>query len=411
MGMRACVLTGLFGIGCAVQAMASAGLTLEPVVTGLNQPLYLTSPPGDSRLFILEQGGAVRIVQDGALLPTPFLQVPTAASGERGLLGLAFHPGYATNGLFYVNYTNASGATVVAEYSVSAVPNVANAASGRTLLSFAQPGSNHNGGWMSFGPDGYLYIASGDGGGANDPGNNAQNTSNKLGAMLRIDVNGNDFPEDPSRNYAVPPTNPFVGQAGDDTIWAYGLRNPWRNSFDRLTGDLVIGDVGQNAREEINFQPAGSSGGQNYGWRVREGFIQNPAFPDAPVPPDAVDPIFDYPHEPGRRKSVTGGYVYRGSMIPELYGAYVFGDFVQGEIYSLRYDPATGSVSDVRDLTEQLNPGRVFGSFAISSFGQDMNGELYLVNYGGEVYRIIPEPGSLCLIAIAGLALCRRRTS
>ena len=259
-------------------------VSVERVASGLAHPVFLTTPPGDfDRVFIIEQHtGRIRILDlaSGIVQPTPFLTVTgLSGGGERGLLGLAFHPNYANNGFFYVNIT--VPATRILRYSVSiGDPDVADPASQTSILEIEQPQENHNGGWIGFGPDGYLYIATGDGGASNDSGTghtpaigNAQDLTSLLGKILRLDVDGDDFPYDANRNYSIPALNPFVGIAGNDEIWAYGLRNPWRPSFDRLTGDLYIADVGQGACEEINLQLAESSGGENYGWRLREGVI------------------------------------------------------------------------------------------------------------------------------------------
>ena len=369
------------------------------LATGLARPVYLTVAPGDThRLYVLEQQRGRILVVDrssGQVAPTPFLQLPNVSRGnEQGLLGVAFDPGYAENGLFYVNYTDSTGATNVVRYQVSGDPNVADPATAQTVLRIDQPQSNHNAGWMEFGPsDGYLYIATGDGGASDDNGNghtsgigNAQDlTDNLLGKLLRIDVTKDAFPADPERNYAIPADNPFVGQTGDDEIWAYGLRNPWRNSFDRLTGDLYIGDVGQSAREEINFQPANSLGGENYGWRLREGSISTPGVGGA-RPADSVEPIYEYRHDasPTGGFSVTGGYVYRGPIEP-LQGHYFFADYVSSQVWSFRYDGQ--QLSDFQYRTEQLLPDEGTVT-SISSFGEDHEGNVYLLNLDGDVFRI-----------------------
>ena len=267
------------------RAPSGTTIQLEQVASGLNLPVTVTNAgDGSGRIFIVQQTGEIRILSGGTLLPTPFLDISALVSccGEQGLLGLAFHPDYATNGFFYVDYTNVAGDTVVARYEVSATdPNVADPTSAQTVLTQDQPFSNHNGGQLAFGPDGYLYIALGDGGSGGDPQENGQNLQTWLGKILRVDINGDDFPGDPNRNYAVPPDNPFVGDPNAlDEIWAYGVRNPWRCTFDRVTGDFFIADVGQNAWEEINFQPASSAGGENYGWDVLEGMH---CFEDVPA--------------------------------------------------------------------------------------------------------------------------------
>jgi glucose/arabinose dehydrogenase len=388
---------------CSPAALSSVRLT-----AGLARPDFAASPPGDDqRLFVLEQhSGRIRIVRlaDGSIDATDFLTIGGLATGtEQGLLGLAFHPAYASNGFFYVNVTVASGATEIRRYHVSADPDVADPASATLVLGWAQPQASHNGGWLGFGPDGYLYVAVGDGGGANDSdtghtdgtGNAQDVTDNLLGKLLRIDVDGDDFPADDTRNYAIPPSNPFVGMTGDDEIWSFGLRNPWRSSFDRATGDLYIADVGQDAREEIDVQPAGAGGGQNYGWRLREGTIATPTGGVGGArPPGAIDPIYDYPHGTGafQGDSVTGGYVYRGP-IAEIQGQYFFGDFVSERIWSLVWDGSDPTTFDgtnftsLIDRTAELTPD-VGAINQISSFAEDDAGNLYILDLGGEIFRI-----------------------
>lgn len=367
------------------------------VVSGLFLPVFATYAPGDfSRLFIIEKPGRIRILNldTGVLNATSFLDINSLVGGgnstndERGLLGLAFHPNYQDNGFFYVDYTNNSSDTTIRRYTVSANPDIADAGSGATLLTIDQPFSNHNGGWVGFGPnDGYLYIATGDGGNACDPGQRAQDITNQLlGKMLRIDVDGG-FP------FAIPPDNPFVGVIGDDEIWAYGLRNPWRPSFDRDTGELYIADVGQFAWEEIDFQRAVSPGGANYGWDCTEGNA-------CPAPGCAggacacgaaglTSPIHVYSHG-GGRCSITGGYVYRGCAIPSLSGHYFFGDFCSAQIWTFKV--VDGSVTEFVDRTAELAPGGGLSISAISSFGEDALGEVYICDQsGGEVFKIIPQ--------------------
>lgn len=383
-------------------ASADAALTTTLVANGLARPLFVTHAPGDfSRIFVIEQrvgtGTTARIrivtLPDHTLLATPFLTVSGVSTGdEQGLLGLAFHPNYASNGYFYINYTDSGGTTRIVRYTVSADPNVADAASATAVLSISQPFANHNGGWMGFGPDGYLYISTGDGGSANDPGNRAQNKDLLLGKMLRIDVNGDDFPGDNTKNYSNPPDNPFVGAAGADEVWAYGLRNPWRPSFDRATGDLFIADVGQGTWEEIDFQPASSQGGENYGWRCMEG---NHCTGQSGCTCDIncgnallVCPIYEYNHNAdGFSCSVTGGYVYRGCAIPDLVGTYFFADYCSNRIKSFRYD---GTISGLVDRTTELDPPGGATITSITSFGEDAFGELYICDRGGEVFKIIP---------------------
>jgi glucose/arabinose dehydrogenase len=379
-------------------ASTSVQLSTRRIASGLNNPLYVTAPPGDiNRLFILEQKtGEIKILNlnTGRVSSTPFLKISSSDllkdGFEQGLLGLTFHPNYASNGKFYVNYTSpgggAAGQTKIIEYQVSDDPNLADSATARTILTFNQPEQNHNGGWMAFGPDGYLYVATGDGGGSGfKPGipsfaDNSQDiTNNLLGKILRLNVNSDAFPDNPNRNYANPSDNPFVGKTGDDEIWVYGLRNPWRASFDRATGDLYIGDVGQGSREEINFIPSSSDGGENFGWNLKEGTIN---LGGGSLPSNLVNPIYDYSHSAG--KSVIGGYTYRGS-VGTLRGAYFFGDFVSGKIWSLRYDGT--NVSAFRDRTSELAPNT--GSIdQIASFGEDAAGNLYIVDLDGEIYKI-----------------------
>ncbi len=352
---------------------AESVLQLEAVATGLGAPVALThAGDGSGRLFIVLQDGRI-LIHDGAqVLPTPFLDLRSRVSsgGERGLLGLAFHPDYAANGRFFVHYTHRAGHSIVAGYRVSGDPNVAGPRSARTVLRVAQPFANHNGGQIQFGPDGALYIGLGDGGSAGDPGNRAQNLRSLLGKILRIDVN-------PRVRYAIPPDNPFAAVRGArPEIWALGLRNPWRFSFDRLTGDLYIADVGQGAWEEVNFEPAGAPGGANYGWRLMEGthcFDPSTNCDDGLLDP----PVLEYSHASGC--SVTGGYVYRGSAVPGLTGEYVYGDFCSGLIWGARFEPATGWSSRVLEDTD----------FLISTFGEDEGGELHVADYGtGSIYRI-----------------------
>ncbi|MFA6243135.1 MAG: PQQ-dependent sugar dehydrogenase [Candidatus Hydrogenedentales bacterium] len=373
------VLLTLSPSGFAQQIMT------ELVANGFNNPLFLTAPSGDTqRLFIVEQNTArIRIIKNGVVLGTPFIDLGSKASsgGELGLLGMAFHPNYASNGFFYVNYTDNAGDTVVERYTVSANPDIANADSNVTLFTITQPFSNHNGGMMAFGPiDDNLYIAMGDGGDSNDPGNRAQDLSVPLGKILRIDV-------DSGSPYAIPASNPFISTPGaDDRIWAYGVRNPWRFSFDSLTGDLYIADVGQGAREEINFQPAASTGGENYGWKVAEGFACRGGSGTCGTNPGFTPPFFDYNHTEGH--SITGGYVYRGSRIAGLQGTYFFADFSFDRIWSLRYDGV--SVSQFQERTSELDPPGVLALDATASFGEDASGELYVLDYAdGEIYRIV----------------------
>jgi hypothetical protein len=349
---------------------------LQLVAGGLTDPILAISPPGDTRrLFVVLQGGTIRVVANDTMLPAPFLDVSASAlyGGERGLLGLAFHPQYAANGRFYVHFSNRAGDTRIVRYTVSSNPDVADPASAETVLVQAQPFSNHNGGMIAFGPDGYLYIALGDGGSGGDPLNNGQSMNTWLGKILRIDVDG-------AAPYVVPPSNPFVGQTGAlPEIWALGLRNPWRFSFDRSTGDMYIADVGQSAFEEIDVQPASSAGGHNYGWVQMEG---NACYMSGCQPSLYTLPVQVYSHADGC--SVTGGFVYRGSEVAILTGRYLYADYCSGWVRSFRW--SGGAATDHREWTS------LAGGF-ISSFGQDGRGELYVVRHGanGSVRRIVPS--------------------
>ncbi len=382
------------GVPDECETFADEGIRTVLIASGLDAPVCLTAPPGDStRLFICEQNtGRVRIIKDGSVLATPFLDVGSLASsgGERGLLSLAFHPDYDTNGYFYINYTNNAGDTVIARYSVSGGdPDLADAGSAVILKTIDQDYGNHNGGQLQFGPDGYLYVGMGDGGSGDDPLNRAQDPQSLLGKILRLDV-------DAGPPY-VPVNNPFVGDPSTlDEIWALGMRNPWRFSFDRLTGDLYIGDVGQNTREEIDFQPAGSPGGENYGWDCREGFICTPTgsggYGCNCSDPDLVDPILDVAHSDAGTCSITGGYVYRGCAMPYLSGTYFFADYCGGYIRSFQYQPGDPVPPAWEDRTAELGP--ISGS--VVAFGEDAAGELYIVTLSGNVYKIVPDSGPEC---------------
>ncbi len=351
----------------------SQNITLEPFASGFTSPVDLQSA-GDDRLFVAELGGLIKILNaDGTTNATPFLDISAlmGTGSEKGLLGLAFHPDYANNGYFFVYYINAFDFTQISRYSVSAGdPNVADPTSELRLIDYEQPFRNHNGGCMHFGPDGYLYISSGDGGNAGDPGNRAQNTEILLGKILRIDV------DNPSggRNYGIPPDNPFANDPPNaPEIWAYGLRNAWKFSFDSLTGDIWIADVGQATIEEINKAP-GTEPGLNYGWRCYEGTLPFNTT-DCPDPSELTFPVAEYPHPDG--VSVTGGYVYRGTLQENMIGYYFAADFVRGLIVTV--DPDNNFT----------NLGIFPGNW--STFGQDVNGELYIVNYNGEINKIIGE--------------------
>ena len=354
--------------------------TLQLVTSQLANPVYATSPPGDTlRLFVVEQAGRVRVLRRDTLLATPFLDLrgKIASGGERGLLSLAFHPQYAANGRFYVYFTDVNGDIRIVRYLVSAADsNVADSLSADTVLAVAHPGqSNHNGGQLQFGPDGKLYAGLGDGGGGGDPDSNAQNKHRLLGKLLRLDVDG-------ASGYTVPANNPFVGDtSARPEIWAYGLRNPWRFSFDRTTGELYIADVGQSAWEEVDVQSAASTGGQNYGWNVMEGsYCYNTSNCNKN---GLVLPVYTYNHPVGC--SITGGYVYRGTKVPVLAGFYMFGDYCTHFVRSFQY--SGGQAINVGDWSQYIDPGP-----SISSFAQDQRGELYIMTLGGSLFRIVPTP-------------------
>ncbi|MCB1049938.1 MAG: PQQ-dependent sugar dehydrogenase [Acidobacteria bacterium] len=371
-----------------IAALLFANLLLaQPTLTeviGSGQLSKITSitNAGDERLFILEQDGRIRIFENNGLLATPFLDIASIVNSgdpERGLLGLAFHPDYAQNGYFFVNYTIANGDGRVARYQVSNDPNLADPASGKILITIPHPGNNnHNGGAMAFGPDGYLYFTMGDGGGGGDPNCNAQNLNDLRGKMLRLDVDQNI---NQAPYHGIPPSNPFVGVSNTRSeIWAYGLRNPWKFSFDQLTGDMFIGDVGQGSWEEIDFQPANSPGGENYGWKVMEGnhcFGTSNCQPGIPAcfDPLYVLPILEYSHSFGC--SVTGGYRYRGCF-SEFQGQYLYGDYCSGRIWAAtEISPGVWSTTEIFDTT-----------LLITSFGEDIHGNVYVAGRNGPIHRI-----------------------
>jgi len=409
----------VLGVVAALTLAIPARAQLPPLsgepIGSFDAPMLATWAPGlPDVLFVAERAGIVHAVHltTGETLEPAFLDIEErvfdgGVGDECGLLGLAFHPEFASNGRFFVHYSDDACDTRISEFTATLDPLAADPQSERPILSVEQPQRNHNGGWIGFSPnDGMLYVALGDGGGGHDDGEghtpgtgNAQDvTNNLLGKILRLDVDGDDFPADDERNYAIPPDNPFVGVTGDDEIWAYGLRNPFRAGFDRLTGDLWIGDVGQQTREEIDFQPAGSPGGENYGWRLREGSIATPTGGvGGPPPPDHVEPVFDYARTMG--STVIGGTVYRGP-IAGLRGRYVFGDFGSSRIWS--FDPADPDGTLVEHTSE-------LGAILPVAFGEDAAGHLYVVSIAGAVSRVVPEPGALAagLAALASLAALR----
>ena len=363
----------------AVRFTAAEGLQLEGVAEGFDQPTFATSIPHDARIFVLEQRGRIRIVRDGQVLPVPFLDLSDRirSGGERGLLGLAFHPDFERNGRFFVNYTDREGTTQVVRFRVSQNPDLADPASAAPVIAIAQPFANHNGGMIAFGPDRMLYIGMGDGGSGGDPFGNAQNLGSLLGKMLRLDV-------DRATPYAIPTDNPFRGRRDARAeIWAYGLRNPWRFSFDHRSGLILIGDVGQNEYEEINALPIARAGA-DYGWNHREGvhgygmprlgLQRSPRSERSP----RVDPVLEYPHEQGC--SVTGGYVYRGRAIASLAGTYLFSDYCQGWLRSFRI--RGGQAVELREWS--------LGTMGkVTSFGEDGEGELLVCTHDGHLFRIV----------------------
>lgn len=374
------IIIVILGIAVACSSSSSDKNTSPPVLalslvaSGLTSPVHITNAgDGSGRIFVIERAGVIKIMKDGVVPVTPFLDISArvGTAGEGGLLSLAFPPGYATKNYFYVYYTNLQGDTVVARYYLSNDPNIADLNSEEVVFTAAQPFANHNGGQIAFGPDSYLYIGLGDGGGGGDPQGNGQNPGTVLGKMLRIDTESGASP------YAVPQDNPFINDpAYQPEIWALGLRNPWRFSFDSLTGDLYIGDVGQATYEEIDLQQASSHGGQNYGWNIMEGMhCYNNASCDQT---GLTLPISEYDHSEGC--SVTGGHVYRGTLYPSLNGYYLFGDYCSGRIWGLK---GTGSLSQLLLDTD----------LSIATFGRDETGELYVTDLtGGGVYQIVVSP-------------------
>jgi glucose/arabinose dehydrogenase len=349
-----------------------ASLRAVPAVTGLTAPVYMTTPAGDARLFFVEQAGRIRIAKGGTLVTTPFLDIHAkiTSGGERGLLGLAFHPQYATNGFFYVYFTDTNGDIRVERYHVSSNPDVADAASASPIITIAHPfESNHNGGMITFGTDGMLYFGTGDGGGSGDIPGNAQNKQSLLGKILRVDV-------DHGTPYSIPSNNPFNGQSGArGEIWAYGLRNPWRYAFDRVAGNLFIADVGQDQWEEVNVVRSDRAG-VNYGWNVMEG---SHCFPSGTCNGSAFQaPVIEYPHSQGC--SITGGFAYRGKAIPGLVGSYFYSDWCSSFLKSFRWN---GSITDARDWS-------VGALGNVTSFGEDADGEIYVISGNGTAYKISP---------------------
>jgi glucose/arabinose dehydrogenase len=392
--LAACGGGGNSGTGSPDLSPGTISLGLQQININLSFPVFATAPTNDAnRLFIVEKNGAIKILDLNTLQlrPTPFLTVTgISTSGEQGLLGLAFHPNFAQNGFFYIYVSNASGDSEIRRYTVSANPDVADPTSTLiTTISQLMPDgmtrfTNHKAGWIGFGQDGFLYVALGDGGSGGDPGENAENRNSLLGKILRLDVDSPDaFPTDPTRNYAIPAGNPFEGATpGADEIWAYGLRNPWRPSFDRGTGDFYIADVGQGAREEVNVatQVNGGGAGLNFGWDIMEGSL---CFEPANCSSAGLTlPLVEYDH--GQGCSITGGYVYRGNAVQALQGTYFYGDFCAGFVRSFKLVNALA--------TEQTSwPSLSVAPGNITSFGEDAAGELYIMTSGGGLFRIVPN--------------------
>mgnify|MGYP003957987205 FL=1 len=376
----------------------SPSLSSIEIADGFKKPLFITSYPTDSNLlYVVEQAGRIIVIENGEKLKRPFLDIkkqvvnPNRPGDERGLLGFAFHPNHTKNGKFYINYMNNDGYTVVSEFTVKNKQR-ANHSSERILFDLKQPFSNHNGGHMAFGPDGYLYISIGDGGKAGDPNNAGQDLNTIFGKVIRIDVN--------QTPYGIPKSNPYYGQENKrGEIWAWGLRNVWRFSFDRKNGDIFYGDVGQNKWEEINYEPAKSKGGVNYGWRIMEArHCYNPE--DNCNESGLTQPILEYPNDANYMRtltgmdqpdvdgcSVTGGYVYRGKQIKGLQGTYLFGDYCSGNVWSFKVE--NGKAVEFQNRTEEINLAEGEFTNYISSFGEDADGELYIIDYNGGVYKII----------------------
>ena len=376
----------------------SPSLSSIEIADGFKKPLFITSYPTDSNLlYVVEQAGRIIVIENGEKLKRPFLDIkkqvvnPNRPGDERGLLGFAFHPNHTKNGKFYINYMNNDGYTVVSEFTVKNKQR-ANHSSERILFDLKQPFSNHNGGHMAFGPDGYLYISIGDGGKSGDPNNAGQDLNTIFGKVIRIDVN--------QTPYGIPKSNPYYGQENKrGEIWAWGLRNVWRFSFDRKNGDIFYGDVGQNKWEEINYEPSNSKGGINYGWRIMEArHCYNPE--DNCNESGLTQPILEYPNDANYMRtltgmdqpdvdgcSVTGGYVYRGKKIKGLQGTYLFGDYCSGNVWSFKVE--NGKAVEFQNRTEEINLAEGEFTNYISSFGEDADGELYIIDYNGGVYKII----------------------
>ncbi|MFN0149192.1 MAG: PQQ-dependent sugar dehydrogenase [bacterium] len=387
-------------VGASVSPLGAVDLTATRVASGLTRPTFVTAAPGDpTRLFILEQwSGSVWILDlaTETIRPQPFITQPNISLGtEQGLLGMAFHPDYPATPYVYLSYTRSNNASRITRYTVSSNPDSLDFSTAFNILTVTQPQPDQNGGWIGFGPEGFLYVALGDGGGLGDDDighdplvGNGQSLTTRLGKILRLDVDGGS-------PYAVPATNPFFAMGSPaNEIWAYGLRNPWRPSFDRMTGDFYIADVGVNGREEVSFQAGGAAGGANYGWREFQGSL----IFNCPTPCDSsghVRPIHEYSHgDPLLPCAIIGGYAYRGSAIPELAGHYFFGDLCSNQIWTIRV--VGGVATNLTDRTADIAPGGGLDILGITSFGEDADGEIYICdNVDGEVWKIIPDPTSV----------------
>ena len=383
-----CNCDGPIDVCAGIEPADGVNIRTERIAQGLVSALYVAAPPLDfRRLVVVLREGQIRLIKNGELVDTPFLDIAEKierGGNEQGLLGLAFHPDYATNGWVFVNYTEeGSGDTVIARYDALPSRDRLDPDSEEHVLVIDQIERNHNGGGLQFGPDGMLWIAMGDGGGSVGA-ELAQDDTSPLGKLLRVDV---DVEEEPF--WQTPPDNPSPDAAGVlSLVWSKGFRNPWRYSFDRETGDLVIGDVGQNAVEEIDFQHADSTGGENYGWSIFEG--TSCYSPPCPSPAAFVAPIHEYEHPPEENRSVTGGYVYRGCALPDLHGTYFYAEWVAETISS--FEIVGGAAVNHVDRTAELQPATGTGTGSVSSFGEDVRGEIYLTDfYGGEVFKIVPE--------------------
>ena len=389
----------LFLLGIIFISGLVSQIQTRKIADGFDKPIYAVSHPTDHKMiFVVEQKGVVRIVIDKTVLKLPFLDIkdrvhyPLFPGDEMGLLGFAFHPDFSVNGYCFVNYVNKNDYSIISRFKADNL--TINPNSEKIFLKMKQPYSNHNGGSITFGLDGFLYIGFGDGGSAGDPENNAQNLNNFLGKILRIDIDTN------LEKYTIPQNNPFTGKKNvKEEILCYGLRNPWRFSFDLLTGDLFIGDVGQNNWEEIDVIPGNKMGGQNFGWNILEGFHCYPEENDCNKT-NFIEPIWEYPNNANYLKtlvgikqnkmdgcSITGGYVYRGKKIPEFYGRYIFGDYCTGKVWSFVYE--NGEAKDIKNHTHDILNSMNKNSFYLSSFGETIDGELLIVNYSGEIYLII----------------------